>query len=56
MPCTDETILILLLYVVVECCIPGHIYMARCIRLLCNALIYDISIRNAVLPFAWVTE
>lgn len=53
---TDETILILLLHVAAECCIPGHICMARCIRLLCNALIYDISIWNAVLPSAWVTE
>ena len=52
MLCTGQTILILPLHVVVECYLPGHIHMARCIRLLCVALMYNISIRNAVLPFA----
>ena len=34
--------------VAAECCSPGHIHMARCIRLLFVALMYDISTGNAI--------
>ena len=34
--------------VAAECCSPGHIHMARCIRLLFVAPMYDISTGNAI--------
>lgn len=48
MLCIEQMILILLMRAVVECCISGHISMARCIRLLCAALVYNTSMRNAI--------
>lgn len=43
-------------YVVVECYLSGHINMARCIRLFCVALMYNISMcrcRIVVCPGAY---
>ena len=51
MICTEQIILILLLCVAVECCLSGHVNMARCIRLLCAAPKCNISIWNAIWPF-----
>lgn len=53
MICTEQTILILLLRVTVECCLSGHVNMARCIRLLCAAPmcnIFDMKCYIAICP------
>ena len=52
MLCIGQTILILLSHVVVECYLLGYANIARYIRLYYVATMYEISIRNAILPFA----